>query len=246
MARKLIYPAIDVRGGQVVRLLQGDYNQQIDYADSPTDVAKRFRDQGAEWIHIVDLDGAKEGESRNFDAISKVLELDGVNFQIGGGIRSVEAIERWLNAGASRVIIGTRAVEDWDWFKGVVFDKRFEGKIVLGLDAREGRIATSGWTEQTDVLAREIAERVSAWPIAAIVYTDIARDGMMKGPNYHQLEMMAEATSIPIIASGGISSIDDVRRLLKLSIDGMIIGRAIYEGRIDLKEALEISKRDNG
>ncbi len=243
MSKKTIYPAIDIKDGKVVRLLQGDYNQQIDYADNPIDVANEFKRQGAQWIHIVDLDGAKTGVSQNFETIKQVLKLPDINFQIGGGIRSEQAIAKLLQAGANRVIIGTRAIEDWNWFEKIVHNPQFERKIVLGLDAREGMLATSGWIEQTNILARDIAERVSSWPIAAIVYTDIARDGMMIGPNYHQLEVISEVTDIPVIASGGISCLDDVKKLLTLPIEGMIIGRAIYEGKLNLKETLEIAKK---
>ncbi len=243
MSKKTIYPAIDIKDGKVVRLLQGDYNQQIDYASNPCKIAENFRQQGASWVHIVDLDGAKSGKSCNFEAIKDVLAIRNINFQIGGGIRDEQTISQLLEAGASRVIIGTRAIEEWNWFEKVVHNPEFENKIVLGLDAREGKLATSGWLEQTDILAREIAERVSSWPIAAIVYTDIARDGMMSGPNYHQLEVIAESTEIPVIASGGISCIDDIKKLLTLPIEGMIIGRAIYERKVNLKQALEIADK---
>ncbi len=242
MSEKMIYPAIDIKDGKVVRLLQGDYNQQIDYAENPQVVAESFRQQGAKWIHIVDLDGAKSGLAYNFETIKQILQIEGLNIQVGGGIRNKSTIEKLIKAGAKRVIIGTRAIEDWQWFESLVHNPEFAGKIVLGLDAREGKLATSGWTEQTEISARDIAKKVSSWPIAAIVYTDIARDGMLIGPNYAQLEAIAEATAIPIIASGGISSLDDVKKLLALPIAGMIIGRAIYEGKVDLRRAIELAK----
>jgi len=243
MSEKIIYPAIDIKDGKVVRLLQGDYNQQIDYAENPQEIAGGFRQEGAEWIHIVDLDGAKSGSAYNFETIEELLKIEGLNIQVGGGIRSESTITKLIEAGAQRVIIGTRAIEDWEWFQSIVHNPRFENRIVLGLDARKGKLATSGWIEQTEISARDIAEKVSSWPIVSIVYTDIARDGMLTGPNYHQLETIAQATKIPIIASGGISCLDDVKKLLTLPIAGMIIGRAIYEGKINLKQAIELAKK---
>ncbi len=237
-----IFPAIDLKDGKVVRLIQGDYAQQIDYASDPEQVAKDFLAAGAKWIHVVDLDGAKTGTVYNFTVLEKILKVGDIKIEIGGGIRSQRVIQRFLDAGAARVIIGTRSVEDWDWFKEMVHSPEFSGKIVLGLDARDGRLASHGWTKQTKIFAKDIASKVSSWPLAAIVYTDIAKDGMLCGPNFEQVELIARATTIPIVASGGISSIEDVRRLLTLPIAGIIIGRAIYEGRIKLSEAIQATR----
>jgi len=234
-----ILPAIDIREGRVVRLLQGDYARQIDYSDDPLDVARGFVDAGAGWLHMVDLDGARAGRVCNADTFKRVLAAVELNVQIGGGVRTAESISELLDAGATRVIIGTRSLEDWQWFKDIVHDEMFAERIVLGMDARNGKLATRGWTEQTETSAVELAKRVSGWPLAAIVYTDIARDGMLGGPNLRHVECVANATDVPVIASGGVTSIDDVRRLARLPVAGAIIGRAIYEGKIDLVEAIK-------
>ncbi len=243
MSKKNIYPAIDIRNKKVVRLIQGDYNQQIDYADNPVRVAEGFVRDGATWIHIVDLDGARSGTMYNFEVIGNILALGEVSIQIGGGIRSGEAIRKLLDAGASRVIIGTRGLEDWTWFESVVHNPDFADKIVFGLDARDGKLASHGWEKQTETPATEIAKKVSDWPLAGIVYTDIARDGMLTGPNIEQLELMTKSTKVPIIASGGIGKLEDVKKLLPLNIDGVIIGRAIYENKINLSEAIELAEK---
>jgi phosphoribosylformimino-5-aminoimidazole carboxamide ribotide isomerase len=234
-----IFPAIDLRDGKVVRLVQGDYDQQINYAAQPAEMARSFVAAGTNWIHVVDLDGAKTGTTYNFDVLKEILQVGDVKIQVGGGIRSQRVIQKFLEAGASRVIIGTRGIEDWEWFEEVVYSPEFAGRIVLGLDAKDGKLASHGWTKVTKLRATDVAEKVSDWPLAAIVYTDIARDGMLTGPNVEQLELMTEATDVPIIASGGIGSIEDVKRLKDLPIAGIIIGRALYEGKVDLAEAIE-------
>ncbi len=238
MLQMEIFPAIDLKDGKVVRLIQGDYNRQIDYSTEPEQVARSYVDAGSRWIHIVDLDGAKTGSVYNFGVLERILKVGDVKIQVGGGIRSQRVIKQFLDAGASRVIIGTRSVEDWEWFHDMVHDAEFAGKIVLGLDARDGKLASHGWTKQTNILATDLARKVSRWPLAAIVYTDIARDGMLTGPNFDQLELMTKATSVPVIASGGVGTIEDVRRLKEFSIAGIIIGRALFEGKVDLKEAI--------
>ncbi|MFA5864064.1 MAG: 1-(5-phosphoribosyl)-5-[(5-phosphoribosylamino)methylideneamino]imidazole-4-carboxamide isomerase [Phycisphaerae bacterium] len=240
-----IFPAIDIRDGKVVRLIQGDYDQQIDYSPQPEQVAENFLQAGAKWLHIVDLDGAKTGSVYNLSVLEKILKVGQLKIQIGGGIRSQRIIKKLLDAGAERVIIGTRGIEDWEWFKEMVRDADFAGKIVLGLDARKGKLASHGWTEQTKIKAVDLAAKVSHWPLAAIVYTDIACDGMLSGPNFEEIELITKATDIPIIASGGVSSIEDVRRLSTLPVAGVIIGRAIYEGKINLEEAIKIAGHSN-
>jgi len=233
-----IFPAIDIKAGKVVRLVRGDYDQQIDYPADPVDVAGGFLDAGADWLHVVDLDGARTGTTSNTDTIKKILGSVELKVQIGGGIRTRRSIMQLLDAGATRVIIGTRSLEDWDWFRDTVHQQALAGKIVLGIDARDGKLAVRGWTEQTDVAAVDVASRVRGWALAAIVYTDISRDGMLAGPNLDRTQEIAESTDVPVIASGGVTSIDDVRRLTALPVAGAIIGRALYEGKIDLAEAI--------
>jgi phosphoribosylformimino-5-aminoimidazole carboxamide ribotide isomerase len=237
-----IFPAIDIKDGKVVRLIQGDYDQQIDYSTEPDQVAKSFLEAGTTWLHIVDLDGAKTGTVYNLAVLEKILKVGRVKIQIGGGIRSQRIIQKLLDAGAERVIIGTRGIEDWEWFEELVHDSDFAGRIVLGLDARNGKLASHGWTQQTKILAVDIAAKVSRWPLAAIVYTDIAKDGMLAGPNFEQTELVAKSTDIPVIASGGVSSLEDVRKLTALPLGGIIIGRALYEGKMNLADAIALVK----
>ncbi len=236
-----IFPAIDIKDGKVVRLIQGDYDQQIDYSTEPQDVAKSFLEAGASWLHIVDLDGAKTGTVYNLAVLEKILKAGQVKIQIGGGIRSQRIIQKLLDAGAERVIIGTRGIEDWEWFEALVHDSDFKNRIVLGLDARNGKLASHGWTQQTKILAVDIAAKVSQWPLAAIVYTDIAKDGMLAGPNFEQTELVAKSTDIPVIASGGVTSLEDVRKLTALPLGGIIIGRALYEGKLNLADAIKLA-----
>lgn len=237
-----ILPAIDIRDGKCVRLLQGDYARQIDYADDPVAVAAEFEQAGASWVHVVDLDGAREGRAVNLPTISRILQNTKLRVEVGGGLRDVETIERLFEAGASRCVVGTKALEDWDWFEALVQRPACRERIALGLDAREGRLAVRGWTEETQQTAIQMAERVAHWPLAAIIYTDIGRDGMLLGPNLEATKDLAEYSSIPVIASGGVTDIEDVRRLSALPLLGMIIGRAIYEKQLDLAEAVRIAQ----
>jgi phosphoribosylformimino-5-aminoimidazole carboxamide ribotide isomerase len=236
-----ILPAIDLRNGRCVRLLQGDYGRQIDYADDPVAQARAFAAGGATWLHVVDLDGAREGVQRNVEVIRRICAETRLQVEVGGGVRDDAAVETLLGAGAARAVIGTRAFEDWDWFRSLVHDPRRAGKVVLALDCREGRVAVHGWTETTERLVIEVAEAVAGWPLGAIIYTDISRDGMLLGPNMEAIRALAEASAVPIVASGGVTSIDDVRRLVKLPLSGVIIGRALYENEIDLREAVAVA-----
>jgi phosphoribosylformimino-5-aminoimidazole carboxamide ribotide isomerase len=237
-----IYPSIDVRGGKVVRLLQGDYRRQIDYADDPAAVAELFEEAGATWMHLVDLDGAKTGEPSNLPVLAAICKRTKLKVEFGGGMRDESQILRALEQGAHRVIVGTRAIEDWAWFEGLVGKPEFAGKVGLGLDARGGEVAVRGWVAGAGIQAVDLAKRADALPVAAIVYTDISRDGMLTGPNFEATERLARQTRIPVIASGGMSCISDVQRFVGTPVHGVIIGRAYYEGRIDLIEAIRLGR----
>lgn len=234
-----ILPAIDLRDGKCVRLLQGDYDRQIDYGDDPVAVASEFAEVGARWVHVVDLDGAREGRLCNLPVIKRIIEQTQLRVEVGGGLRTVEAIQSLLDVGAARCVVGTKALEDWAWFEGLMSLEQAANKVALGLDAREGKLAVKGWTEETTLTAVELADRAAAMPVGAIIYTDIGRDGMLLGPNIEATQALAEHSRIPVIASGGVTDLNDVRQLAKLSIAGMIIGRALYENELDLKDALE-------
>ena len=236
-----ILPAIDLRDGKCVRLLQGDYSKQIDYSDDPLAVARQFEQAGAVWLHVVDLDGAREGKSCNLPTIERIVSHTTMRVEVGGGLREFQAIETLIDAGVIRCIVGTRALEDWAWFTDLVQRPQCKNRIALGLDARDGRLAVRGWTEQMQQTAIEVAQRVAGWPLAAIIYTDIARDGMLQGPNVEATRQMAEKSKISVIASGGVTTIEDVRKLIELPIGGIIIGRSLYEKKIDLTEAIRLA-----
>jgi phosphoribosylformimino-5-aminoimidazole carboxamide ribotide isomerase len=228
-----IYPAIDLRGGRCVRLRQGDYNQETIFGDDPAAMARRWVEAGATWLHLVDLDGAKEGRPINGESVRRIVEASGVPCQLGGGLRNDDHIIEALGWGVKRVILGTRALKDSAWLQKAI--SRFPQQIVLGIDAKQGQVATDGWLQVSNVSAIGSARKWIGWPLAAIVYTDISKDGMLEGPNFESLAEMAQAVPLPIIASGGVTSMEDVRRLAELKLAGCIIGRALYEGRIDLK-----------
>ena len=235
-----ILPAIDLRNGRCVRLIQGDYDRQIDYRDDPTAQARDFEAAGAQWLHVVDLDGAKNSRHRNLDALKDIRQETTLNIEIGGGIRTEDSVKTLLDAGINRVIIGTAALEEPDWFEKLVHD--YPDKIVLGLDARAGRIATRGWLHDSEVIVEQMAQKVDDWPLAAIVYTDIARDGMLTGANIETTRQLAQNCRVPVIASGGVGSLADIERLAQLPIAGIIVGRALYEGKFTLPQALEVVK----
>lgn len=235
-----ILPAIDLREGKCVRLLQGDYAQQINYADDPVAVAKTFEQAGAKWVHVVDLDGAREGRLRNLPVIERMMKETSLKLEVGGGLREVDVIDSLIASGAARCVVGTKALEDWAWFDALVHRPSCAGRIALGLDARESRLAVHGWTKELRETALQVAERVMEWPLAAIIYTDIGRDGMLLGPNIEATKILAEYSKVPVIASGGVTDLNDVRRLAGLPLLGIIIGRAIYEKQIDLAEAIGV------
>jgi phosphoribosylformimino-5-aminoimidazole carboxamide ribotide isomerase len=236
-----IIPSIDLRDGKVVRLRQGDYSQQLNYDVDPIDTARKFRDAGAAWMHIVDLDGAKIGAPTQFDLIGKIIASSGLNVQTGGGIRSTQHVRQLLDAGAQRIVIGTHAIENWDWFAELARDPAMDRRLVLAVDAKDGVIATRGWTHSAGRLAVDVARDVSDWPLAALLYTDVAKDGMMTGPNLHHTRLLAEAGKVPVIASGGVGNIQHIQQLKALPIWGAIVGRSLYDGTLDLSEALRLA-----
>jgi phosphoribosylformimino-5-aminoimidazole carboxamide ribotide isomerase len=238
-----IVPSIDLRGGRVVRLKQGDYGRQINYDVDPLDVARSYADAGATWLHIVDLDGAKEGRPAQSDLIARIIAASGMKVQAGGGIRGTADVQRLLDAGASRVVVGTKAIEDWPWLQLLARDdKNFAHKLVLALDAKEGIVATRGWTEASGRAAVDIAKQISGWPVGAILYTDVAKDGMLQGPNLEHTRRLAEAGDVPVIASGGVGNIEHVRQLTTIPAWGVIVGRSLYEGTLSLREAIRVGR----
>ncbi|MBB3712116.1 phosphoribosylformimino-5-aminoimidazole carboxamide ribotide isomerase [Limimaricola variabilis] len=238
----ILYPAIDLKDGQAVRLLRGEMDKATVFNDDPAAQARAFVEAGTEWLHLVDLNGAFAGEPVNAAAVEAILAAcPGTPAQLGGGIRDMKTIETWIEKGLARVILGTVAVENPDLVREAA--KAFPGKVAVGLDAREGRVATRGWAEETDVMVTDLAKSFEDAGVAAIIYTDIARDGAMAGPNVAATEDLARAVSIPVIASGGVSSLDDLRALKSTGvIAGAISGRALYDGAIDLAEALALLK----
>jgi len=236
-----IWPAIDLRDGKCVRLQQGDYERETVFADDPVEVAQRWAAAGAECLHLVDLDGARQGNPGNRDSISRVLASVDLTCEVGGGIRDETAIRRLLDQGARRLVIGTQAMKQPAWF--VSMCQRYPLRLVLGIDARRGRVATDGWTETSDTSAVELARRFAKQPLAAIIYTDIETDGMLSGPNLDGMRIMAEAVDVPVIASGGVRALADIQALARLPVAGVIVGRALYEGTLSLPAALEVAGR---
>ena len=237
----ILYPAIDLKDGHCVRLLRGDMEAATVFGTDPAAQARAFQDAGAQWLHLVDLNGAFAGHPVNAAAVQGILAAIDIPAQLGGGIRDMATIEGWLARGLSRVILGTVAVEDPDLVRQAA--AAFPGRIAVGIDARAGRVATRGWATETQVTATELARRFEDAGVAAIIYTDIDRDGAMGGPNIAATEALARAVSIPVIASGGVSSLDDLRALAQTQvIAGAISGRALYDGAIDLGQALALLK----
>ena len=235
-----IIPAIDLMDGKCVRLIKGDYDRRIDYEDDPVKQAKEFVSAGAQWLHIVDLDGAKLGKPVNTETISAIVTLGQLKIEVGGGLRDEPSIKQLLDMGVERVIIGTKAVSNFEWFAEMT--KKFSGKIALGLDARGSKVATHGWTKDNSKLLLEFAAEAARLPLAAIIYTDITKDGMMAGPNFERTKMLVEAVQAPVIASGGVTEIADIKKLAELRLEAVIIGRALYEGRLNLSDAINAAK----
>lgn len=236
-----VIPSTDLRGGQVVRLQQGDYDRQINYWADPVETARSFAAAGANWMHIVDLDGAKQGRIAQADLIEKMIAASRLRVQVGGGVRGTGDIEKWLSIGAARVVVGTRALEDWAWFEQLIHRADMAGRIVLAIDARAGVVATRGWTASSGRMAVDVALAVRGWPLAGLLYTDVAKDGMLGGPNMEHTRRLAESTDVPVIASGGVGNLDHIRQLTQLPIWGAIVGRSLYEGNIQLADALAIA-----
>jgi phosphoribosylformimino-5-aminoimidazole carboxamide ribotide isomerase len=237
----ILFPAIDLKEGLAVRLEQGDMARATVFHRDPASQARAFEQQGFEYLHIVDLDGAFAGKPVNAAAVDRILESVSIPVQLGGGIRNTATVEAWLEKGVTRVIIGTAAVRDPPFVKQAARD--YPGRIAVGLDARDGKVAVEGWAETSEVTALDIARRFEDAGVAAIIYTDIARDGMLKGLNLDATVALADAISIPVIASGGFASIEDVTAMLEpraRKLEGAIAGRALYDGRLDAAAALEL------
>ncbi|MGI8525820.1 MAG: 1-(5-phosphoribosyl)-5-[(5-phosphoribosylamino)methylideneamino]imidazole-4-carboxamide isomerase [Pseudolabrys sp.] len=237
----ILFPAIDLKDGAAVRLEQGDMTRPTVFHRDPAAQAQAFAAQGFEYLHVVDLDGAFAGKPVNAGAVERILETIGIPLQLGGGVRDMATVEGWLGKGVDRVVIGTAAVRDPALVKDAA--KRFPGRIAVGIDARDGKVAVEGWAETSQLTALEIARRFEDAGVAAIVYTDIARDGLLKGLNLDATIALAETVAIPVIASGGLASIEDIKALLApraRKLAGAIAGRALYDGRLDAAQALEL------
>ncbi|RKD28486.1 1-(5-phosphoribosyl)-5-[(5-phosphoribosylamino)methylideneamino]imidazole-4-carboxamide isomerase [Lacrimispora algidixylanolytica] len=233
-----LYPAIDLKNGQCVRLKQGEFKDITVYSDKPEEIAAKWQSKGATFLHLVDLDGALAGHSVNKEVVRKIAATVSIPIQMGGGIRKEEDIEFVLSLGVSRVIIGTKAAENPEFIRNMV-NKFGQERIVAGIDAKNGMVAVEGWGKISDITASDLANRMKEYGIRHVVYTDIARDGMLSGPNVEYTKKLTDETGLDIIASGGMSSMEDLKELYNAGIHGAIIGKALYENRIDLKEAID-------
>lgn len=236
----LVFPAIDLFDGKAVRLYKGDYDQMTVYNEDPLAVAKDFAGAGATWIHMVDLEGARSGETPNLATVSRVAKESGLLVEVGGGIRSMDVVDRYLSAGVSRVILGTAAVKDEAFLREAL--AKYGERVAVGIDIKDGNVAIKGWTERSDLDAMEFCAKMEGMGVRTIICTDISKDGAMKGTNHALYREMAKRFGVQIIASGGVSSIEDVEKLAALDIYGAIIGKAYYIGAIDLKKAIEVAK----
>ena len=237
----LIFPAIDLYGGKAVRLFKGDYQQMTVYSDDPTSVARDFESKGAKWVHLVDLEGAKLGTTPNIGVVEAIAKSTSLSCEIGGGIRNMETVEKYFAAGVSRVILGTAAVTDGDFLKAAV--AKYGDKIAVGVDIKDGMVAIKGWIEKSEYDAFEFCEKMQNIGVKTIICTDISKDGAMKGANHALYRELSEKFDMQIVASGGVSSMEDVEKLAELDIYGAIIGKAYYTGAIDLKEAIAASSK---
>lgn len=245
MAQRLqIWPAIDLCEGRCVRLIQGDYEQETVYGEDPVAMAHRWESEGADFLHIVDLDGARSGKPVNRNVIQAIASATHLTLQVGGGVRDESGIKALIAAGVSRLVVGTQAIKKPDWFRRMC--EKYPHKLVLGVDARDGFVATDGWLDVSQVTASEIVADFREAPLAAVVYTDIATDGMLSGPNIHSLRELRKFVTAPLIASGGIHSVEDIQHLVQVPVDGCIVGKAFYEGRLSMKDALAAAEADLG
>jgi phosphoribosylformimino-5-aminoimidazole carboxamide ribotide isomerase len=231
-----IWPAIDLRGGKCVRLQQGDYDRETVFGEDAVAIAQQWSDRGASRLHLVDLDGAREGQPRNLLVVASIVKTVNLTCELGGGIRHEQTIRELLDMGLCRLVIGTLAIRQSDWFRSMC--RQFPQRLVLGIDARDGKVATHGWLQTSEMAATQLARQFSHEPLAAIIYTDIATDGMLAGPNVAAMAEMQAATDLPVVASGGVTTREDVARLAAAGLAGCIIGRALYEGTLTLPDAL--------
>ncbi|ACL74772.1 1-(5-phosphoribosyl)-5-[(5-phosphoribosylamino)methylideneamino]imidazole-4-carboxamide isomerase [Ruminiclostridium cellulolyticum] len=232
----IIYPAIDIIDGKCVRLQQGSYSDVTVFGDSPVDMARKWESLGAGYLHVVDLDGARSGKSENAEIIKQIAKTLKIPVQTGGGIRNLETVETYLSGGLSRIILGTSAVSNREMLISAL--KEYKGKIAVGIDAKDGKVAIHGWEKTSDYTAVEFAKEVESLGAKTIIYTDISRDGMLKGPNLQAMKEMADSVSMDVIASGGVSRLKDIIDLKQTGVSGVIVGKAIYTGNVDLKEAI--------
>ena len=241
----IIYPAIDIRGGRCVRLTEGRFDAETVFADDPAQLALKWAGLGAEFLHLVDLDGALAGEGKNVPVIERILKSVNIPVQLGGGIRNLATIEKLLDLGVTRLILGSAAVKNPELVQEAC--KKYPGHIAVGIDAKNGEVAIEGWGQGSGVAATELAKKMASFGVETIIYTDISRDGMLSGVNVESTAALARACGVPIIASGGVASLDDIRRVKAVEGDGVqgcIIGKAIYTGAVDLKEALALAKEE--
>ena len=237
----LIFPAIDLYEGKAVRLLRGDYAQMTVYSEHPEEIAKDFAKAGAKWIHLVDLEGAKSGETPNLETVKKIVSVSGLLAEVGGGIRTMDVVRAYLEAGVSRVILGTAAVNDEAFLREAV--STYGERVAVGVDIKDGRVAIKGWTETSALDAFDFCEKLERLGVSTVICTDISKDGAMQGTNRELYRALSEKFSLQIIASGGVSTIDDVAHLASLNLYGAIIGKAYYTGAIKLAEAIEVAKQ---
>jgi phosphoribosylformimino-5-aminoimidazole carboxamide ribotide isomerase len=235
-----IFPAIDLFEGKAVRLYKGNYNEMTVYSDKPWEIALDFKNSGAEYIHIVDLEGAKDGTTPNIETIKKIIEVSGLKAEVGGGVRNMETVEKYINAGVMRVILGTAAVKDRDFLVSAV--KKYGEKVAVGADILNGNVAIKGWTETSDITMDDFFKDLVDIGVKTVICTDITKDGTMQGTNRQMYKELAEKYKIDIVASGGVNSIDDIKALNDMNLYGAIIGKAYYLGAIKIKEALEVTE----